>query len=298
MENVHHLRAFLAVADTLSFTKAAERVFLTQSAISHQMSNLERDLGCELVERRGRTISLTSAGRALVPHARRVFLAMDEATAAAKHAAKPGLGRLRIGASSTACQYIIPEALREFRESFPGYTLSITPGDSPSMLEYLLDGTVDLALMIKPEQQRKITFHHLFQDDLRLMVSPLHAWAKSGKADRRELAEQQMVLYSRTSTTSRMIERYFAKLQAPLRDWIELGDFGAIKELVKLGLGISVSAEWVTRPEIDEGSLMLLPLPGGRLRRTWCIGATVGRKLSAAEQTFIGLCQAVAVKFK
>lgn len=298
MENVHQLKVFLAVAETLSFTRAAERVFLTQSAVSHQMANLERELGVELVERRGRTVSLTAAGRALQQHARRVFAALSEATLAAQHAAKPGLGTLRIGASSTACQYIIPEALREFRESFPGYSLSILPGDSPSQLELLLDGTIDLAIMIRPERQRKAVFHDLFTDELRLMVSPLHPWAKAGKADKRQLADQQLVLYSRTSATSRMVERYFNKLQAPLRDWIELGDFGAIKELVKLGLGISVSAEWVAQPEIDEGSLVLLPLPGARLRRSWCIATTTGRKLSVAEQTFIGLCQAVAAKFR
>ena len=298
MENVHQLKVFLAVADTLSFTRAAERVFLTQSAVSHQMANLERELGCQLVERRGRSIGLTPAGRALAQHARRVFATIEEATIAARQAAQPGLGRLRIGASSTACQYIIPEALREFRESFPGYTLSIIPGDSPSLLEHLLAGTIDLALMIRSERQRKIQYHALFQDELRLMVSPLHPWAKAGRADRRQFADQQMVLYSRTSTTSRMVERYFGKIQAPLRDWIELGDFGAIKELVKLGLGISVSAEWVARPEINDGSLVLLPLPAGRLRRTWCIASPAGRKLSVAEQTFIGLCQAVAAQFK
>src|SRR5687767_7575790 len=106
VENVHQLKVFLAVAETLSFTRAAERVFLTQSAVSHQMANLERELGVELVERRGRTVSLTAAGRALAQHARRVFTALNEATLAAQHAAKPGLGTLRIGASSTACQYI------------------------------------------------------------------------------------------------------------------------------------------------------------------------------------------------
>ena len=298
MENVHQLKVFLAVADTLSFTRAAERVFLTQSAVSHQMANLERELGCQLVERRGRTISLTPAGRALAPNARRVFSAIDEATIAAQQAAKPGLGRLRIGASSAACQHIIPEALREFRECFPSYSLSIIPGDSPALLEHLLSGTIDLALMIRSERHRKVTFHNLFQDELKLLVSPLHPWAKAGKADRRHLAEQQMVLYSRASTTSRMVERYFNRMQAPLRDWIELGDLGAIKELVKLGLGISVSAEWIARPEIEEGSLVLLPLPAGRLRRTWCIASMTGRNLSVAEQTFISLCQAVATQYK
>jgi LysR family transcriptional regulator, low CO2-responsive transcriptional regulator len=294
MENVHQLKVFLAVADTLSFTRAAERLFLTQSAVSHQIANLERDIGCPLLERQGRAVNLTAAGRTLVQHARRVFAAIAEAADATRHAANPNRGRLRIGATNTACQYIIPEALREFRECFPDYTLSIIPGDSPELQEHLLGGEVDLALMIRGERQRKLAYHHLFDDELRLMVSSLHPWAKAKKVDRRQMGDQQMVLYSRSSTTSRMVERYFAKLRTPLRDWIELGDIGAIKELVKLGLGVSVSAEWVAAPEIAEGSLVFLPLPGGKLRRSWCIGHLATKKPTVAEQTFIGLCQAIA----
>ena len=293
MENVHQLKVFTAVAETLSFTRAAERLFLTQSAVSHQIANLERDLGCALLERQGRAVTLTPAGRTLVQQARRVFAAITDAADATRHAAHPRRGRLRIGATSTACQYIIPEALREFRECFPEYTLAITPGDSPQLQEHLLAGSIDLAIMIRGERQRKIAYQPLFDDDLQLMVSALHPWAKAGKVDKRRLSDQPMVLYNRTSATSRMVERYFAKLQVPLRDWIELGDIGAIKELVKLGLGVSVSAEWVALQEIAEGSLVFLPLPGGRLKRQWCIAHLANKPPSVAEQTFVGLCQAV-----
>ncbi|MDB5300263.1 MAG: cmpR 2 [Phycisphaerales bacterium] len=294
MLDVHQLRVFSSVAESLSFTKAAERLFLTQSAVSHQIARLERDVGSRLLERQGRSVALTAAGVALAHHARRVFAAVEEAQAAARHAGRPDTGRLRIGASSTACQYIIPEALREFRECFPGYSLAITPGDSPQTAERLLAREVDLGLMVRLDRQKKLTYHELFDDELLFLVSPLHPWAKAGKADRRQLADQHMVLYSRTSATFRVVERYFLKMQVPLRDWIELGDMGAIKELVKLGLGVSVTAEWTARPELAEKSLALLPLPAARLRRSWSIACAFGRELSLAEQTFIGLCQAVA----
>ena len=298
MENVHQLRVFGAVADTLSFTRAAERVFLTQSAVSHQIAKLERDMGCQLLTREGRTVALTAAGRVLAKQSERIFATIDSVILAAQQAAKPGIGRIRIGASSTACQYIIPEALREFRESFPHYSLAITPGDSPMTFDHLIAGTIDLGLLVRPERTRKLQFHRLFDDELLLAVSPLHPWAKAGKVDRRELSDQQMVLYSRNSATFKLVERHFAKLQAPLRNWIELGDIGAMKELVKLGLGISVMAPWVAAPEVRDGSLVLLPLPGPKLKRPWCIASVTGRALSIAEQTFIGLCQAVAARIQ
>jgi LysR family transcriptional regulator, low CO2-responsive transcriptional regulator len=296
MENVHQLRVFVAVAETLSFTRAAERLFLTQSAVSHQIAKLERELGCELLTREGRGVTLTTAGRALLHQARRVFAAIESAVDATRHAANEERGRLRIGASTTACQYLIPEALREFRECFPTYSLSIVPADSPATLEHLLAGTVDLSLMLRSERNRKVQYHALFDDELQLIVSALHPCAAAGRIDRRQLSDQRMILYSSSSTTFRLVERYFARMQMPLQDWIQVGDLGAIKELVKIGLGVSMMARWTTTAERQQGSLVSLPLPGVQLRRHWAVASLAGRPLSIAEETFISLCQAVARK--
>lgn len=293
MEDVHHLRVFVAVAENLSFTRAAERLFLTQSAVSHQVLRLERELGAPLFRRQGRAISLLPAGEALLPHARRILAAMREADAVVRQAIRADAGSLRIGASSAACQYIIPEALGEFRESFPNYSLSIIPADSPVTIEKLLDGSIDLGIVIKPERSRSLQCHSLFTDELGFVVSPLHPWARTGKVDRAELPAQRLVLYGRQSSTFRLVERYLTRAGAPLRDWIELGEIGAIKELVKLGLGISMLASWIIRDELQEKSLRFLRAPGGGVRRTWCVAAAAGRDLSVAEQTFIGLCEAV-----
>lgn len=296
MDNVHGLKVFLAVADSLSFTQAAERLFLTQSAVSHQIAKLEREVGCLLFERRGRSVVLTPPGRTLAAEARRVFIQLDAALEATRHTADDGRGQIRVGASSTTCQYILPEALREFRECFPGYSLSIVPGDSPASVDHLLADTIDLALLIRPEANRKLELHPLFTDELQLLTSPLHPWARSGRVDRKALAGQRMILYSRGSATFRLVERHFARMQVPLQGWIELGDMGAIKELVKIGLGVSVLAPWVARHEIEVGSLIALPLPGAKLSRRWCVAHAAGRSLSLAEETFIALCQAVAAK--
>jgi LysR family transcriptional regulator, low CO2-responsive transcriptional regulator len=296
MEDVHHLRVFISVAENMSFTRAAERLFLTQSAVSHQIARLEREIGADLFVRLGKSISLTPAGQALLPHARKIFSSLDEAAAVVRRATHSDLGRLRIGASPAACQYIIPEALREFRESFPNYSLTIVPGDSPAIIELLLNESIDLGLVIKPERQKKLQFHDLFRDELGFVVSPLHPWVKAGKVDRRELRDQRMVLYSRNSATFRLVDRYLTRMGAPLREWIELGETGAIKELVKLGLGISIMAHWIVRPELSEKSLAFLPLSGGTLRRFWCLASLAGRDLSVAEQTFAGLCQSVGAQ--
>lgn len=291
MEDVHRLRVFVSAAENLSFTRAADVLFITQSAVSHQIAKLEQSLGTVLFSRDGRKVQLTPAGRVLLQQARRVFATLDDARSAVQAAARPDSGRLRIGASTTACQYLIPETLREFRESFPAFSLLISPGDSPQITEKLLDGSLDLGIIIRSDRQTKLAYHPLFTDELGFLVSPLHPWAKARKVDRSDLPQQRMILYSRNSGTFRLVERYFVKVRAELRDWIELGSMEAIKELVKLGLGVSVVARWIARKEIEEGSLVWLKLPGGPVKRTWCVARTSGRALSLAEQTFIGLCQ-------
>jgi DNA-binding transcriptional LysR family regulator len=185
----------------------------------------------------------------------------------------------------------IPEALREFRESFPTYSLRITPADGPIVTQELLNGSLDLGIVVRHQKTSKLIYHELFEDTLGFIVSPLHRWARAGKVDRRELSQQRMILYNRQSTTFRLVQQYFVRARAELRDWIELGSIEAIKELVKLGLGVSVAGEWTARTEVSEGSLVWLPLPAGRLKRSWCIAHPSGRTLTLAEQTFIDLCQ-------
>lgn len=294
MEDVHQLRIFSAVAENLSFTRAAEILFMTQSGVSHQITRLEQSIGTRLLDRHARNVSLTHAGKVLLEHSRRVFTALDDALTATRHASNPDSGVLRIGASVTACQYIVPEALREFRESFPDYSLRITPGDGPAVTQGLLDGALDLGILVRHDRQSKLTYHELFHDELGFIVSPLHPWARAGKANRRELSQQRMILYSRQSTTFRLVEQYFVRAKSELRDWIELGSIEAIKELVKLGLGVGVAGRWTTRTEIAGGSLVWLPLPGGAVKRTWSMACLGTRSLTLAEQTFVGLCQSAA----
>ncbi len=293
MIDVHQLRVFAAVAENLSFTRAAEQLSLSQSAVSHQVARLEQGVGVTLLLRQGRAVSLTPAGQEMLVRAKRLVAGLEETRSAVQQAARPQLGRMRIGATSTACQFIIPEALREFRECFADYSLSITPADSPQISALLRSQSIDLGLLVRTEREPDVTYRSLFEDELQFLLSPLHPWSRAGAVKRDELADQRLVLYHRNSATFRIIERYFQKMGAPLRDWIELGDIGAIKELVKLGLGVSITAEWVARPEVRARSLTLLPAPGARLRRTWCVAYPAGKHLSVAEQTFIGLCQSV-----
>ena len=202
-----------------------------------------------------------------------------------------GQGRLRVSASSTACEYVLPAVLREFKESFPQCAVRIEPGDSADALDLLRTNRVDLALALEPTHEPQFEFRTMFTDELKFIVSPLHPWAKLGRAPREEIAQQSYVLYNKHSYTFRMIERYFGDQDIVLRSFIELGSMEAIKELVKLGLGVSILAPWIARDELEKQSLVALPLGKRKLKRHWGICLWRGRRLSLPEETFIGLCQ-------
>ena len=290
------LHAFAALARRGSFTLAAKDLFLTQSAVSHAIKSLEDDVGCRLLDRVGRRVLLTQAGEQFLRHTEKILREMEAARAGLEHLTKWGHGRLRVGASTTACQYILPTVLREFRQSYPKCVIRIEPGDHWQQLDLLRSGQIDIAVVLEPPTQSmmEFTFVPLFQDELRFVVAPLHPWAKSGRAPRESVETETLVLYNKSSQTFRLVNEYFREEKIALTNFIELGSMEAIKELVKIGIGAGVLAPWIARTELESGSLVSLPLGPRKLRRRWGVAHLKGRRLALAEETFVGLCVSVS----
>ncbi len=290
--DTRQLRAFISLARSGSFTQAGRELHLTQSAISHGIKALETDLACQLFHRQGKCVHLTHHGRELLPHAETVMQAMSQARASLGALDKTPRGRLTIGCTPAASQFILPTVFREFKESFPQYEIRVLPGETPQTIERLLNNEVDLAVALRPPDVTRLECHPIFEDELEFLVSPLHPWA--GKAPRiKDAAAETFIVSSRSSLNFAMIQEFFLKQGVRLNHFIELGSSEAIKELAKLGLGIAIAARWIARPEIEAGQLVPVPLPKGRLRRRWVTSSLKGRPLNLAERTFVGLCEEV-----
>ena len=187
--------------------------------------------------------------------------------------------------------------LREFKQSFPKCVISIDPGDHARQMDLLLNNRIDLAVMLEPDGGKEMAFVPLFGDEMRFLVAPSHPWARAGRVQRDTFEEQTMILYNHTSYTFRLVKEYFRDEGMPLGNVLELGSMDAIKELVKIGLGVGVLAPWVATAEIASGALVSLPLGKRKLRRQWGVGHLRGRRLSLGEETFVGLCQSVTQEF-
>ena len=291
------LHAFAALARCQSFTRAAKELFLTQSAVSHAIKALETEVGSRLVDRAGRRVLLTQAGEQFLRHAEKILREMDAARSGLDALSRWGHGRLRVGASTTACQYILPTVLREFQQSFPKAVITIEAGDHAHQVELLQHNQIDLAIMLEPEAGGEFDFVPLFEDELRFLTSPVHAWVRQGRVVRDSLAAETLVLYNKASYTFRLISEYFRDERIAFGHHIELGSMDAIKELVKIGVGVGVLAPWIARAELESGALVDFPLGRRRLRRTWGVAHLRGRRLPLGEETFIGLCRSVTELF-
>lgn len=293
------LNMFVTLAKTGSFTRAADRLHLSQSAVSHAMKSLEGDVGCLLLDRAGKKVTLTQAGEQLLKRAESILRQMDEARQELKGLSRWGRGRLRIGATLSVCQYILPPIMREFRESFPHCDVSVVPGDTPEILEKMQERSIDLCFALEPVQNESLRFRPLFTDQLEFLVDPLHPWAQAKRVNRSEIGKQNYIFYKQGSLTFDLISRHFRDLNYGMHTYHEVGSMEAIKELVKLGLGISILAPWISQQEIEEaGSLVSLPLGRHKIQRRWGISSPKDRRFSLPEETFMGLCQSATISFR
>lgn len=290
--DTRQLRAFVSLARSGSFTQAGRELHLTQSAISHAIKALETDLGCQLFHRQGKSVHLTHAGRELLPSAETILQVMTQARSALGTLDQTPRGKLRIGCTTAAAQFILPTVFREFKESFPLYEIKVVCGETPDTIDKLMKGDVDLTVSLRPNDVSRLDCHAIFEDELEFLVSPLHPWAQK-PPKLKDAANETFIVASRNSLNFTLIQEFFMKQGVRLGNFIELGSSEATKELAKLGIGVAIAAKWIARNEIEAGQLVVVPMPKGRLKRRWVVSTLKGRQLNLPERTFVGLCEEV-----
>lgn len=287
------LLAFLHLSRLGSFTAAGKELHLTQSAVSRSIRALEEAVGCRLFDRVGKKAHLSLAGEHLLHHARRVFQEMQIARESLTRLGKWGKSRLRLGASPTACQYLIPPVLRQFKAVFPDCQLSIQPSDTPVLVEALRRRQIDVALALRPFNPGDFEVYPLFEDELHFVMAPNHPWVLAGRVCREEIPRQNYILYHGASQTGQLVDDHFRRERISPNRIIEVGGMEVIKELVKLGLGISIFAPWIARAELEAGTLVTLPLGRRKLVRSWAVLQLKGSRPGLADEQFLACCRAV-----
>jgi DNA-binding transcriptional LysR family regulator len=238
--NLDHLQTFAEVVERGSFSAAAERVGLSQPAVSLQIKELERRFGVRLLERIGKRVEPTTAGRELLVHATRIKeIATAAVEAVAEHSSGVS-GRVRLGTGATACIYLLPPVLRALRTQFPSLEIVVRTGNSSEILKLIEDNALDIGLVTLPAAGRIFQVTPVLDDELVAVFAEDDAKAPTGKVTATVLAELPVVLYEPGGNARRVINEWFMRAAVCLKPVMELGNVEAIKELVAEGLGCAV----------------------------------------------------------
>ncbi|MGH3343000.1 MAG: LysR family transcriptional regulator, partial [Carbonactinosporaceae bacterium] len=269
------LRTFLVVAETGSVRAAAERLVVTQSAVSAALASLQRSLRVALTRPRGRGLVLTEAGEVYAHHVRTALGLLEQGRVAAAGEVDPQQGQLRIAAVTTAGEQILPGLLASFRRSYPQAGVLLEVGNRERVWT-LLDGhEADLVLGGRPTPGRSLVVHAVRPNELVVLAPPDLARAAAGPVIS-WLGRQHWLLREQGSGTRETTEVLLAGLELAPRT-LTVGSNVAVRESVIAGLGVTLMSRDAAARELAQGALVELDTPVTPLHRDWCVVAHPGR---------------------
>jgi DNA-binding transcriptional LysR family regulator len=289
---IRQLRAFAAIAETHTFTAAAERGHVTQAAISMQIRQLEKEVGGPLFIRTPRRVVLTEAGEKLLVHARLILRAHDDALSELAELAGAERGRLRIGSASAMVSSVpLPEILKELRRRHPHAEISVASGTSESLVKHILSGELDVAFVSLPVEARGVETELLSRDELIAIAGPHHPLAKQRVVSAFTLAGEKLILGERGGNTRRMIDEFFAEAGLKPNVAMELSRQAAIRRMVEADMGVGIVPRQSAREEIEAGRLIQWWIEGARINWELGLARLSGGYDSPIRQTFTQLCR-------
>lgn len=270
--NLAQLRTFQAVAELRHFAKAADRCALSQPAVSHQISQLEQDIGARLFNRTGRRVSLTVVGEVLLEEARRVLSTVDRAEERVREAARGAIGRIRFGASPTAALYVLNAQLLEYGRKYPLYEFRLDLALESDLLDRVARNDLDMAVLAGELPTAELRATPLVEDQLVAVCSPALPESPWGRrVDDRFVREVTWILREQGSDTRRRIERWFERQKVTPRRTLTVTGPDAVKRAAEAGLGVGVLSARCVHDDVRAGRLKRVRLAAALPRRVYCV---------------------------
>jgi len=285
---LRNLEIFVAVCDVMNMTTAADKLFISQSAISQTISELERHYGVRLFERLSRKLYLTDAGEKLYGYAQHILGMNTDLELAMKTLGEAG--SVRLGASVTIATYVLPSLITTFKRSSPALTFTVSGDNTEEIEKKLLADKVDLGLVEGELTAPSLVSTFFSDDDLTLICGTAHRFAALSAVEPRELAGEAFIVREPGSGTRRTFEDVMATHQLPWSALWECNSTDTIKEAVRAGLGIAVLPKIAVQRELRSKTLHALPIKGMDFHRTFKIAYHKNKYLTPALTEFIRFC--------
>ena len=290
--DIRQLRAFAAIAETGTFTAAAERVHVTQAAISMQIRQLERETGVRLFVRAPRRVLLTEAGEKLLERARVILREHDAALHELAALTGADKGRLRIGsASAMVSGDPLPQILKQLRAAHAGVEASVMSGTSEDLVHRLMNGEIDAAFVSLPVEARGVQTELLNEDYLVAIASPRHKLAKQKVVSAYALSSEKLILGERGGNTRRLIDQFFAQAGVTPNVAMELSRLAAIKRMVEEDMGVGIVPLQSVQEEVAKGTLVRWWIEGAQINWQLGLARLVGGYESPIQLKFLQLCR-------
>jgi DNA-binding transcriptional LysR family regulator len=294
MENFR-LKVFRTVAEKLSFRHAAEALYLTQAAISLQIKALEGELGLQLVHRNGKGVVLTDAGTRLLRYAGQIAEITRDARQELAQFKDPDNGELKVGASTTIAQYVLPTLIGEFMRSERSVKTLVLSGNTDKVAHDLLEGDVAIGVVEGPTWQPLLKAEPFLEDEVVIISAGRHRWANR-TISVHQLLESPLILRETGTGTRRVVEAVLRDKGVSVKDLnivTELDSTEAIKTSVEAGLGFGFVSRRAIRKELMLGTLKEVAVETLRFRRDFSILYPRGPELSGPAGTFLRFLRSV-----
>jgi LysR family transcriptional regulator for metE and metH len=289
---IRHLKLIEAIAAEGTMTRAAARLYITQSALSHQLAGLEEALGVSLFRRVPRGMVLTRAGEKLLDCAQSVLRTLRAAQETVTAGESEAQGTLRISTECYTCYHWLPTRLKSFHASFPRVEVEIVVEATRRPVEVLLAGDLDIAIVSHLPAQAALSSRVLFEDEMVAILSPEHPLAGRRNLNPCDFAGEHLITYSVPIRQLTVFQQFFnpAGVTPARISRVELTE--AIVEMVKANLGIAVAARWVVARHLNPATLKAVPLGRHGLHRKWYAVTMKSRRPPAYINSFVDLLAA------
>jgi LysR family transcriptional regulator, transcriptional activator of the cysJI operon len=284
------LKVFRAVAKHMNFRRAAEELSLTQPAVTLQIKTLEQQLGVQIFDRSGTRISLTPAGSSLLKYARKIERLETEALASLSQLAGEQRGELRLGASLTIAQYILPHILVEFQRHYSQILPHLITCNTERVLEALHEREIEIGFIEGPAMRRDVHIESFLDDEIVLIVPTAHEWSERSWVEPQDLAGERLLMRERGSGTRRVIEMALQKngMKAKqITPAMELDSTEGITTAVEAGLGIGFASLWAIGKELQLGTVRVTPIRGIRITRPLSVVYPIGHEPQGIALSFL-----------
>jgi LysR family transcriptional regulator, low CO2-responsive transcriptional regulator len=282
------LTTFVQVAKLKSFSKAGQKVFRSQSAVSAQIRQLEQAYHAKLLDRSAKSVELTPAGEVLFEFAERLLRLRDESMQVVADRGSVVQGPVTFGANEATCLYLLPDILAEFQRRYPLVHISIYRNFSHKILQRLEEGSLDLGIVTLPVKSPNLKMHIINRDRLRFFVSSKNALAQRSHVTLDEVAAAPLI-FPKTGYTRQVLDKLFRPHRSRIRVSMELPSIGMIKTFVAADVGISIISESFARDQVKSGEVKLLNVDGVELYRELALVYRRDRSLPRAVQSLIAM---------